>query len=153
MHRTLLALGLLLPWTALAEPVLDARLDGSTTSTDTGRLGAGLGARLGYRFDVGPVELVPELGATFWMGDGLVTPDLGARVRFGSGIQPGLYAHLLLPLPTPTGPTRGWDAGASVDATFLPIDVGLHAGLLTLGGRDATPRAGLQLGVHVGVSF
>ncbi len=141
------------PSVAAAGPVLDARIDGAVTGEAAPQLGTGVGARLGLPIDLGPIELVPEAGASFWLGDGLIVPDVGARARFGAAIQPGLYAHALFPLPTPGGPTRGWDAGASLDVTLLPVDIGVHAGALTLGGPALPTTTSLVAGVRLGIAF
>ena len=143
----------LLPSVAAAGPVLDARVDGAVTGKNAPQLGTGIGARVGLPIDVGPITLVPEGGATFWIGDGLVVPDVGASARFGTALQPGVYAHLLFPLPTPGGPTRGWDTGASLELTVLPVDIGLHAGALTLSGPAQPTTTALVGGVHLGLAF
>ncbi len=148
-----IALFSLAPSLASAGPVFDARLDGAIYEDDGPQLGTGLGARLGLPIDLGPIEVVPEAGATFWMGDGLLVPDLGARVHFGAAVQPGVYAHALFPLPTPGGPTRGWDAGGSLDFTFLPVDLGVHAGAVTLSGPALPSRTAFVGGLRVGLTF
>jgi len=148
-----IALFALAPTLAVAGPVFDARLDGAISADDGPQLGTGLGARVGLPIDLGPIEVVPEAGTTFWMGDGLIVPDLGARARFGAAVQPGAYAHVLFPLPTPGGPTRGWDAGGSLDVTFLPVDLGVHAGAVTLSGPSMPSRTALVGGLRVGLTF
>jgi len=155
--RTLAALivgGGLAPTPALAGPVLDASLSAATTTrADAPGLGTGIGARVGLPLDAGLVKLVPEAGLTAWSGQGLLVPELGARASVGQGIEPGGYAHVLFPMPTPGGPTRGWDAGGQLAFTMLPVDVGVHAGLIGLSGPAAEPTTYLSAGVNVGFSF
>jgi hypothetical protein len=141
------------PTLAVAGPVLDARIDGAVSGADAPQLGTGLGARVGFPIDVGPIEVIPEAGATFWMGDGLLAPDLGARARRGAAVRPGAYAHVLFPLPTPGGPTRGWDAGGSLDVTFLPVELGVHAGAVTFDGQGVPSRTAFVGGLRVGLTF
>ncbi len=144
---------LLAPSLAAAGPVIDARLDAAVSGDQAPQLGTGIGGRVGLPIDVGPIELIPEAGATFWMGDGLVVPDAGARARFGAALKPGVYGHALFPLPTPGGPSRGWDAGASLDFTMLPVDIGLHAGMVSLSGRTVDTTTSFVGGLSLGLTF
>jgi hypothetical protein len=153
--RTALMLLALAPATALAGPVLDARVDvAAATRGDAPTLGTGVGARVGLPLDAKLVRIVPEAGLTLWTGSGLLVPDIGARASIGHGIEPGAYAHLLFPMPTPGGPARGWDAGARVDVTMLPaIDLGAHLGLTQLSGPAHGEASYINAGIDVGFTF
>ena len=64
---------------------------------------ASLGARVGYRFDLGPVWIQPEAGASFTsfkegpMSVGLDVPRILGGARFGLGlsrvVQPAVFGH------------------------------------------------------------
>ncbi len=148
-------LTLLMPLPALAGPVLDARLDvAAATQADATPLGTGVGARVGLPLDAKLIRIVPEAGLTLWTGQGLLVPDVGARASIGHGIEPGAYAHLLFPMPTPGGPSRGWDAGGRVDFTMFPaIDIGAHLGLTQFTGPAATAAPYVNAGIDLGFTF
>ncbi len=74
------------PSVAAAGPVLDARIDGAVTGEAAPQLGTGVGALLGLPIDLGPIELVPEAGATFWLGDGLIVLHAGALTLGGPAL-------------------------------------------------------------------
>jgi len=152
-----LPMALCLSAPAFAGPVLDAHLTTATPTSSASeadvKLGTGLGARVGLPLDLGIARLVPEAGLTAWNGQGLLVPELGARASIGAGIEPGAYGHLLFPMPTPGGPTRGWDAGGSLAFTMLPVDIGVRAGLLGLSGPAMEPTTYLTAGIDVGFSF
>lgn len=153
--RIALLAALLAPLPALAGPVLDARADlAARTDADAPDLGTGVGARVGLPIDLALITLTPEAGLAMWTGAGLLVPDVGARASLGAGLQPGAYAHLLFPMPTPGGPSRGWDAGARLDLTLLPVvDVGAHLGLMGFSGPGFDATRYVQAGIDVGFSF
>jgi len=149
-----LPMALCLSMPALAGPVLDASLStATTTATDAPALGTGIGARVGLPLGIGIARIVPEAGLTGWTGSSLLVPEVGARASIGAGIEPGAYGHLLFPMPTPGGPTRGWDAGGTLAFTMLPVDIGVRAGLTGLSGPAMQPTTYLTAGLSVGFAF
>jgi len=152
MNRVIPLIALAFSTPALAGPVVGLQTDyAATTEKTTGPNGLGLTGRVGYGFDVGVVEIIPELEVS-WFPDTWI-PKVGGRAMIGKGIEPGLFGHLLLPMWRQSDPIRGWDAGAVIDFTAAPmVDIGLHGGAMVLDSaenRQITPT----FGVHASLSF
>lgn len=77
-----------------------------------GTASLGMGGRVGLSVDLNAVELVPEVGASWY---GSLQPQVGGRVLFGTNTRPGLYGHLRLPLDSDLKLRPGYDAGATLD--------------------------------------
>jgi hypothetical protein len=132
-------LAALLAPTASASPILTGEVQSAAP------YGTGLGVRLGVPIDAVLVRVVPEGGVTVWTDAG-VTPFVGARVALGKVLEPGAYAHALVPLDDAR---LGWDAGASIDFTAIPM---LSLGA-TLGAVDLGAGPALAGGLHAGLKF
>lgn len=136
----MILLAALLTPTAEASPIVSAEVLASS------KQGAGIGARIGYPVDLMVARVVPEAGVTAWSSQTGVVGYGGARVAIGKLVEPGVYAHLLVPLGS--GPV-GIDAGGFVDVTALPkVSVGLNLGVIDLEGPAA-----FAAGVHGGLKF
>ena len=134
--------------TAAAGPVIAAEVVFTPTTLGDAAvdLGTGYGARFGVPVDLVLVELIPEGGVTVW-GIGsdstVAVPEIGARFSVGKIIEPGLYGHVAY-LPGANA-TMGWDAGATLELTLLPlIDAGVQGGVQKFGNADFAVTAGLQ---------
>jgi hypothetical protein len=145
------------------------------------RLATGLGARGGYRFDLGPVWLQPEAGACLvhFDGDGRGGPPLdvprflgGVRLGFVFAriVQPALYTHggigwygsqasgatADLGLAVEVAPVRHFTFGAQL--AYNVVDAGLRPGAMIQPWRLPVPGDWLAVqwisaGVHGGFTF
>jgi len=125
--------------------------------------GTGFNGRLGYKLDLGVLQLTPEVGGAYhtFGGDAgakLSQGIVGARVQFLKVLEPGIYAHLgyghvASNFGSRSGATA--DVGVSLDLTVLPlIDIGIHGGyngLLKSGDYPAFDS--YVLGVHGALIF
>ena len=98
------------------------------------RYGTALGARFGWRFDLGPVWLQPETGVSFvtfkestlshMIGQPLDVPRLVAGARLGLGprrvVQPALYAHGGLGWRENVARGPAADVGLALDLALVP---------------------------------
>lgn len=142
---------------------------GILTSVDL-EAGVGFSGRLGYRFDIGPLWLAPELGGgylTFGDVDGqALHPSRmygGGRVGLDGFVQPQLYVHAgygwLGDLGDVSLEGALFEVGVAVDLRVLPVlGIGAHAGFTSNdnlhGGAQARDSFNwLSFGVHAGLTF
>lgn len=88
--------------------------------------GVTFGLYAGWRQDVGPVHLQPELTVRYDVPPTVIVPAIGTTATLGGALSAGAYAHLGItlggyPFPSP-------DAGLLVEAHLSKLAVGLRAG-------------------------
>lgn len=126
--------------------------------------GAGGAVRLGRRTDLLLLSLTGEIGGSYHRFGGVpeVTVHrgfLGGRLSVGKLLEPGIHGHVGLgslggePGGSRTTPTV--DLGLFLALTVLPlVDVGLHAGYVTLLGTDDASAFDYYLaGAHAALVF
>jgi hypothetical protein len=131
---------------------LDAALGPLGGEQDAGVVYFGLDFRLGYRFDIGPLFVVPEAVAGVVVLTGhaqhLDMLHLGGGLRAGARIwrfEPALYGHVYELAAVQGGSLYDVDAGAALDVRITPsFSLGAHGGLNWV---QATPLFG-TLGVQ-----
>jgi hypothetical protein len=150
---SLLGLALITP--ALAAPTLGVQADFSSPLGQTSSLGTGVTGTLGYGVDLALIEVIPELGASWFGASRRLLPRVGGRVMVGKIVEPGAYAHVVFADGLSLAPGRaGWDAGVMLDITAVPhLDIGLHGGVLALPSGGERPATHLTGGLHMGITF
>lgn len=133
-------------------------------------IGFGLSGRVGYRVDLGPLWLAPELGGGYLsfgdIGRYSLHPSRmygGGRVGLGGFLQPQLYAHAGYGWMGGLGDVsfRGamFEVGVALDVQLLPIfGIGTHLGYASndnINGGDVAQEAfnWVNFGVHAGLTF
>jgi len=166
----LAVLGVVTPRAALADEFsIGGDLDYVRARDPAPMSGAGFGIRLGPRLHVPFLVTAPEIGVNYLHLAGDRAPTLyrgtaGLRIGVGEILRPGVFGHLGIGRLDGVDGSQGadrtrtaftWDAGVSLDVTFIPIvDVGAHASW----GSILAPNAGsefgwLMLGLHAAVIF
>jgi hypothetical protein len=121
---------------AHASTEIAADLDFSGVFDEPVSSGYGGALRAGYGLNLLLLKLTPEFGASFHRftgepGVSLVRAFVGGRLALGSGLEPGVYAHLgighLSGNSALNRTTPAFDAGLFLDLTILPlINLGVH---------------------------
>ncbi len=127
---------------------------GVTTTSAAAEFGGGVTARLGYRVDLGPLWVMPEVGGGYTrFGEGMTPTRVfgGGRVGLGTVVQPGVFGHMGYGWGSPTlgGPTM--DMGAALDLKAAIVNAGVHVGVVTVSGE--VPLTWVDMGMHAGLSF
>ena len=154
-RAALIGLGVSLGSPALAAPTVGVQLDLANPTGGAAALGTGFSGSLGYGVDLALVEVIPQVGATWFSESQRFLPRAGGRMMIGKVVEPGVYAHVVFADGLSVAPGRaGWDAGALLDVTAIPhLDIGLHAGVLSLPSRSETPDTHITGGLHLAVVF
>ncbi|TKD08978.1 hypothetical protein [Polyangium fumosum] len=155
-----------LPSTARAGLSLGADMNvGVVTSGagPVGDVGSGIGGRIGYRANLGPFAITPEIGGSYLRLNAVETPMrgvVGGRLALRGMVQPSIFAHygIAIVQQDVRGPT--YDLGAAVDLSAAIVRVGVHAGYVAVQstadrGLDSVyvPLEWVELGLHAGLGF
>ncbi|HVK69062.1 MAG TPA: hypothetical protein VM694_31610 [Polyangium sp.] len=128
-----------------------------------GDVGSGIGGRIGYRANLGPFAITPEIGGSYLRLNSVETPMrgvVGGRLALRGVVQPSIFAHygLALVQRDVRGPT--YDLGGAVDFSASIVRVGVHAGYVAVQGTldrgvysVYTPLEWVELGLHAGLGF
>ncbi|MDI3282869.1 hypothetical protein [Polyangium sp. 15x6] len=155
-----------IPSTARAGLSLNADMNvGVVTSGGgpVGDVGSGIGGRIGYRANLGPFAITPELGGSYLRLNAVETPMrgvAGARLSLRGVVQPSIFAHygIAIVQRDVRGPT--YDLGGAVDFSASIVRVGVHAGYVAVQSTFDrgvvsvyTPLEWVELGLHAGLGF
>lgn len=128
-----------------------------------GDVGSGLGGRIGYRANLGPFAITPELGGSYLRLNAIETPMrgvAGARLSLRGMVQPTIFAHygIAIVQQDVRGPT--YDLGGAIDLSAAIVRVGVHAGYVAVQSTSDrgiysvyTPLEWVELGLHAGLGF
>lgn len=129
--------------------------------------GLGVGLRVGHVWDIAILTITPEFGVSYHDFEGAADPtawNVMAGGRFGVDllIEPSVYAHAGLghfgydlPSGDVSHTSLGYDVGAALDLTLLPvIDFGVHASVAGIAGDETIdPFSWIAVGGHIAFAF